>query len=118
MREGFRGGQTHFGGERAGNDWGSGLICFNMFKDELKRKLKVGQELLPFALTMLARDKLAVSGVKNVMLSTGEEVRLKIAGGALSVAGEGLRILEIGGSDIYVKGDIRRLEFVDGQKKD
>lgn len=86
-------------------------IYFDMFKNELKRKLDIKSEVMPFTLTMLSRSKVMVSGVKNVLSSTETELKLRLLAGSLTVAGSGLHIVEIGGGDVYVKGSVGGLQF-------
>lgn len=86
-------------------------IYFDMFKNELKRKLDIKSEVMPFTLTMLSRSKVMVSGVKNVLSSTETELKLRLLAGSLTVAGSGLQIVEIGGGDVYVKGTVGGLQF-------
>ncbi|MDE6059983.1 MAG: YabP/YqfC family sporulation protein [Clostridia bacterium] len=82
-----------------------------MFKDEVKRKLDIKSEIMPFTLTMLSRSKLIISGVKNVLLSSETQLRFRLTSGIATVSGEGLQIVEIGGGDAYVKGYIGGVLF-------
>ena len=82
-----------------------------MFKDEIREKLAPAGELFAFSVCMLSRTKLVVSGVKNVLFADGGRIALKLHGETLSVEGEGLRIAEIGGGDIFVTGHIGGLHF-------
>ena len=77
----------------------------------MKRKLDIKNEILPFALTMLSRNKMTISGVKSVMLSNETGLKFRLVGGVLTVEGSGLQIVEIGGGDVYVKGEIGGLHF-------
>ena len=86
-------------------------IYFSVFKDELVKKLNVKREVLPFALTMLSRSKMMISGVKNVLSSTENALKFRLASGSLIVSGEGLQIVEIGGGDAYVQGLITGVQF-------
>jgi len=82
-----------------------------VFKDEVKKKLNIKNEIMPFTLSMLSRTKMMISGVKNVMLSSGELLRFRLNSGAVEIVGEGLQIVEIGGGDVYVKGNIGGVHF-------
>lgn len=82
-----------------------------MFKNEIRRKLGIKNEMLPFCLNMICRDKMIVSGIKNVLSSSQSQLRLRLNGEVLSVVGEDMQIVEIGGGDIYVKGLIKGVEF-------
>lgn len=82
-----------------------------MFKDEIKKKLDIKNEIMPFTLTMLSRAKMMISGVKNVLLSSENALKFRISGGSLTVLGQDLQIAEIGGGDVYVKGYIEGVQF-------
>lgn len=82
-----------------------------MFKDEIKKKLKIEDEMFPFALNMLGRGKLVVSGIKRVIAAKDDSVRLKVGSESLSIVGSNLSIVEIGGGDVYVKGEIESIAF-------
>ena len=82
-----------------------------MFKDEVKRKLDIKSEIMPFTLTMLSRSKLFISGVKSVMLSNEAQLKFRLTSGIVTISGEGLQIVEIGGGDAYVKGYIGGVLF-------
>ena len=86
-------------------------IYSTVFKDEMIKKLNVKREILPFTLTMLSRSKMMISGVKNVMLSDETQLKFRLASGAVTVVGEGLQIVEIGGGDVYIKGFIGGVQF-------
>ncbi len=86
-------------------------IKFSVFKDEIKKKLDIKSEVLPFALSMLSRSRLIISGVKSVLSSSAEQMRFRLNSGKIIVQGEELEIVEIGGSDVYVKGKIGGLNF-------
>ena len=75
------------------------------------KKLNVKREILPFTLTMLSRSKVMISGVKNVLSSTESALKFRLASGSLTVSGEALQIVEIGGGDVYVKGLITGVQF-------
>lgn len=87
-----------------------------MFKDEVLEKLKAAGELIPFSVCMLSRSKLAVSGVKSVIAADEQKTVLKLPFELLTVEGEGLKIIEIGGGDAYIEGRIGGLYF--GNKRD
>ena len=82
-----------------------------MFKDEVNKKLNIKNEIMPFTLTMLSRSKMTISGVKNVMLSSAESLRFRLNSGSVEIVGEGLQIVEIGGGDVYIKGNIGGVQF-------
>lgn len=84
-----------------------------MYRQEILKKLNVTDSVFPFTLTLLSRDKLVVSGVKRVLFADGNRLKFQLHGGILNVEGAGLAIVEIGGGDAYVKGDIGGLDFED-----
>lgn len=77
----------------------------------MQKKFNITNEILPFTLTMLSRSKMMVSGVKSVLLSSENELKFRLTSGSLAVSGESLRIVEIGGGDVYIKGTIGGLQF-------
>ena len=86
-------------------------ITFNMFWDEVIGKLRTDAALASFSVTVLGRAGVAVSGVKGVVYSSDEEVRVRLRGGALTVRGEELVIAEIGGGDVLVRGKVKGVEL-------
>ncbi len=82
-----------------------------MFKNEIKKKLDIKSEILPFTLTMLSRSKMMISGVKNVLLSSDSALKFRLSSGILTVNGSDLQIVEIGGGDVYVKGVVGGVQF-------
>lgn len=84
---------------------------FIMFKDEIKRKLNVKDEMFPFALNMLGRHKLVVSGVKRVNEATANALKIKVGSDVLTITGKELSIAEIGGGDVYVEGEVESIAF-------
>lgn len=82
-----------------------------MFKNEIKAKFMLKDELFPFALNMLGRGKLVVSGVKRVVEANEENIKIRVENEYLDIAGGGLFIAEIGGGDVYVEGKIESIAF-------
>ena len=82
-----------------------------MFKDEIREKLAPAGELFAFSICMLSRDKLVVSGIKNVLFADEARLALKLHGETLLVEGERLKIAEIGGGDVFITGHIGGLHF-------
>ena len=82
-----------------------------MFKDEIMEKLNIKREVFPFTLTMLSRSKVVISGVKNVLSSSEKALKFRLASGSLTVSGDGLQIVEIGGGDVYIKGLVAGVQF-------
>ena len=84
-----------------------------MFKDEVGRKLNVAGKIFPFTLNMLSRNKTVICGVKRVSSSSENLVNIRLDGGSMNVSGVGLRIVEIGGGDMFLEGEITKIEFED-----
>lgn len=82
-----------------------------MFKDEIKQKLNIKGELMPFCMTMICRNKMMVSGIKSVISSSQTHMRLRLNGEILNISGDDMQIVQIGGGDVYIKGEIRSVEF-------
>lgn len=81
-----------------------------MFSDDIKNKFKLIGEV-DFAVTMLSRSKIAVSGVKRILHTGQENIRLKLKNEELFIDGNNLQILEIGGGDVCVEGEIKGVGF-------
>ncbi len=82
-----------------------------MFKDEMKKKLSVAGEVFPFTLNMLSRKKTVVCGVKRVIFSSETQLKIRLDGGNMTIDGIGLKIVEIGGGDMFLEGQIDKIEF-------
>lgn len=82
-----------------------------MFKDEVAKKLAIKDEIIPFALNMLGRGKIVVSGVKRIISASDSLIVLKIGGENVRLIGENLSIVEIGGGDLYAVGKIKEISF-------
>lgn len=82
-----------------------------MYKNEILKKFDIKDSVFPFTLTMLARDRLVISGVKRALLLSDEKLRFQLHGCILQVEGKALKIIEMGGGDVYVKGEIGGLSF-------
>lgn len=82
-----------------------------MFINEVRGKFRIKDELFPFALNMLGRGKLVVSGAKRVLEASEESIKIRVGGDVLTVGGDRLSIAEIGGGDVYVEGEIASIAF-------
>lgn len=87
-----------------------GSIHFIMFKDEIKRKLDVKSEVLPFVVTM-TDGKTVISGVKKVMSAKEDAFAVRVQSCVLKISGNGLQIAEMGGGDVYIKGEVTGVEI-------
>ena len=77
-----------------------------MFVSQMLQKLTADGSAAPFVVTLLGRSAAAVSGIQRVLSVEEEEIKLAVRGGSVSVTGVGLMIAEIGGGDVYIKGEI------------
>ena len=82
-----------------------------MFVDEIKGKLGLSGGAPSFCATLIGRVGVYVSGVKTVILCGQNEIKLSVKGGALEIVGEGLKIREIGGGDVFVEGEVNGVEI-------
>lgn len=82
-----------------------------MFKDEVKKKLSVAGEIFPFTLNMLSRKKTVICGVKRVIFSSETQLKIRLDVGNMTIDGVGLKIVEIGGGDMFLEGQIDKIEF-------
>ena len=82
-----------------------------MFVDEIAKKLKLTGEVMPFCVTILGHKGAYVSGVKTVVLTEPNTVKLAVKKGVLSVVGAELKIVEIGGGDVYIEGEVESVEI-------
>ena len=71
---------------------------------------------LPHRLTLDERQRLAVTGVEEVVSFCEEEVAVKTVKGLLTVRGEGLRVetLEKTGGELTVSGLVADLSYEEG----
>ena len=81
-----------------------------MFVEEIKEKLKAGEETR-FVATILGERGIYVSGVKTVILTSQNETKLSVKKGVLRVLGEELKLSEIGGGDVYIIGEVESVEI-------
>ena len=77
-----------------------------MFVSEMLQKLSADGSAAPFVVTLLGRSAAAVSGIRRVLSVEEEEIKLAVRDGSVTVTGVGLMIAEIGGGDVYIKGEI------------
>lgn len=82
-----------------------------MFKDEVRKKLGLKGEMFPFTLNMLSRDKMVICGVKRIVSTTQDVLKVQLGLGSLCVSGKSIKIVEIGGGDLFLEGEIVKIEF-------
>lgn len=81
-----------------------------MFIDDIKEKLKVAGEV-GFAMCMISRSKLVVSGVKRIIICRTELIKLKLDSEILFIEGSKLCVEQIGGGDVYIHGYVNGVKF-------
>ena len=85
-------------------------IKFCMFKDEIKDKFGIKSTVFPYVVTVTS-GKTVISGVKKVLSAKEDEIAISVSSCVVRVSGKGLEIVEIGGGDAYVKGEIYGVNF-------
>lgn len=85
-------------------------IYINMFVDELKLKLNI-EDLCSFSVTVLDNKYVAFEGVKNVVYSSDESVKMRVKKHLISVSGKGLKIVEIGNGNALISGEIVGVQY-------
>ena len=65
----------------------------------------------PFTVNIIGNGHVVISGIKSVTFSSASEVCVRFSKGGLKVTGENLLIVQIGGGDAYVKGDVKGVEL-------
>ena len=82
-----------------------------MFVDEIGEKLALKDSKLPFVISILGESGGVISGVKTVVLTLSNEIKVRVKGGEIKVTGESLAVREMGGGDMYFAGDIKGVEI-------
>lgn len=82
-----------------------------MFVDEIGEKLNLKDAKLPFVISVLGNVGVVVSGVKTVVLTTQNEIKVRVKSGEIRVVGESLCVKELGGGDMYFAGDVKGVEI-------
>ena len=62
-------------------------------------------------LSKLGLDEAAAPFTAAVFGSSADEVKVRVAGGAVTVRGEGLTIKEMGGGDVLISGTVTGVEI-------
>ncbi len=82
-----------------------------MFKDEIGKKLNILGEMHPFSISIIGKNNLYICGIKSVINTTDTDVNIRLKNGLLHVSGKGFNIVEIGGGDMYIKGEVINVAF-------
>ena len=76
-----------------------------MFVDELKLKLKI-EDVCSFTVSVFDNKYVSCEGVKNVVFSSDEQVKLRVKKHLVIIEGKGLKIVEIGDGNALILGEI------------
>ena len=82
-----------------------------MFVDEIKEKIVLPDTKTPFVITVLGDSGVVISGVKTVILTALNEVKIRVKNNEIRVAGDALNVIEIGGGDMYLAGEVTSVEI-------
>ncbi len=82
-----------------------------MFKDEIGKKLNILGEMHPFSISIIGKDNVYICGIKSILSTTENEINIRLKTGLLHLSGNDLKVLEIGGGDMYIKGEIINVAF-------
>ena len=81
-----------------------------MFVDELKLKLNV-EDICTYTVSVFDNKYVACEGVKNVVFSSEEKVKLRVKKHTVSIDGVGLKIVEIGDGNALISGVINVVSY-------
>lgn len=82
-----------------------------MFVDEVKRKLDLDDVVCSFSVATFGNSGVAIEGVRTLVFVGENEIKVKVKKTILSVLGEELKAVEIGGGNLYIKGNINGIAF-------
>ena len=88
-----------------------GGIFFDMFLEDVLSKLGLDEAAAPFTAAVFGSSALSLTGVRRVVFYAADEVKVRVAGGAVTVRGEGLTIKEMGGGDVLISGTVTGVEI-------
>ncbi len=86
-----------------------------MFVEEVLDKLNLNGNT-SFVVTVTGDKGGVVSGVKTVLLSAPNQIVVRVKSGDVTVDGEGLSLKQMGGGDVYIAGEIARIEIKNFKK--
>ena len=81
-----------------------------MFVDEVKLKLKI-EDICSYVITVLDNKYVSCEGVKNVVYSSEEKVKLRVKNRLVIIDGKALKIVEIGDGNALVSGEIVGVQY-------
>ena len=79
-----------------------------MFVDELKVKL---EDLCQFTLSVFDNKFALIEGVKNLVFSSEEQVKVRVKKMMIILDGKGLKIKEVGDGNVLVSGEILGVKY-------
>lgn len=82
-----------------------------MFKDEILKKFNM-EELCDYQVVFFDNRKVALSGIKGVTYFSDVEIRFKTRARILLLKGKNLYLVETGGTEAYVEGEVLSFEIV------
>lgn len=81
-----------------------------MFVDELKLRLKI-EDVCSFTVSVFDNKYVSCEGVKNVVFSSDEQVKLRVKKHLVVIGGKGLKIVEIGEGNALIMGEIFGVQY-------
>ncbi len=85
-------------------------IYINMFVDELKLKLNM-EDLCQYALSVFDNKYALIEGVKNLVFSSEEQVKVRVKKMMIILEGKELKIKEVGDGNVLVSGEILGVKY-------
>ena len=81
-----------------------------MFVDELKLKLRI-EDICALSVSVFDNKYVACEGVKNVIFSSEEKVKLRSKKQVVTIDGKGLKIVEIGDGNALIAGEVFGVQY-------
>lgn len=82
-----------------------------MFIDEVKRKFDLEDVACKFALSVFGSEYVLIEGVRNLISVDMAMIKANVGKAIVSIFGEELFTVEIGGGNVYVRGKIDGISF-------
>lgn len=82
-----------------------------MFINEVVEKFKIEDVACAFSVLVLGKDCVLIEGVRRLVSIKSEEIKIKVKKKTIVVFGLNLNIVEIGGGNLYIKGEIGGINF-------
>ena len=81
-----------------------------MFIDEFKLKLRL-EDVCSFTVSVFDNKYVSCEGVKNVVFSSDDKVKLRVKKHLVIIDGKGLKIVEIGDGNALISGEIVGVQY-------